>query len=128
MTYRQYSDVLLAVLYAARLCYVSLLLLLAALTSMQHVLARCCLISTSFDCFSPCTVLHCIGQMLLGVHMQVRQAFSERRKMVRNTLQSLYEPAEVAAALTAADIADNVRPQQLTLAQYAHLWHKLRAA
>ena len=56
---------------------------------------------------------------------QVRVAFAERRKMLRNTLQSRFTAVQIADALAAADIPLNARPQQLDLQQYLALWQHL---
>jgi len=65
--------------------------------------------------------LNCMG-------LQARLAFSERRKMLKNTLQSQFSVADVAEALTAAGISQDVRPQQLGLQQYVALWQHLPQA
>ncbi len=52
---------------------------------------------------------------------QIKKAFSQRRKVVRNSLRPLYEPAQVAAALRAAGLSEDARAQDLTLAQFGRL-------
>ncbi|GAB6043496.1 16S rRNA (adenine(1518)-N(6)/adenine(1519)-N(6))-dimethyltransferase RsmA [Endothiovibrio diazotrophicus] len=47
----------------------------------------------------------------------VRQAFSQRRKTLRNNLKGLLD----AAAIEAAGVDPSIRPEQLTLAQFAAL-------
>jgi 16S rRNA (adenine1518-N6/adenine1519-N6)-dimethyltransferase len=51
----------------------------------------------------------------------VRQAFSQRRKTLRNTLKTLLD----ADAIRAAGVDPGVRPEQVTLEQYAALADKL---
>lgn len=57
---------------------------------------------------------------------QVKKAFSQRRKVVRNALRPLFEPADVAAALAAAGLNQDARAQDLTLQQFADLAWRLR--
>lgn len=52
---------------------------------------------------------------------QVKKAFSQRRKVVRNSLRPLWEPADVAAALRAAGLNEDARAQDLTLAEFGAL-------
>ena len=52
---------------------------------------------------------------------QVKKAFSQRRKVVRNALRPMHEPGEVAAALQAAGLPTETRAQDLTLQQFATL-------
>jgi 16S rRNA A1518/A1519 N6-dimethyltransferase RsmA/KsgA/DIM1 with predicted DNA glycosylase/AP lyase activity len=56
---------------------------------------------------------------------QVRLAFAERRKMLRNTLQSRFSPNQLADAFAAAGVPLNARPQQLCLEDYVALWQNL---
>jgi 16S rRNA A1518/A1519 N6-dimethyltransferase RsmA/KsgA/DIM1 with predicted DNA glycosylase/AP lyase activity len=56
---------------------------------------------------------------------QVRLAFAERRKMLRNTLQSRFSADQLAAAFAAADVPLNARPQQLHLEEFVSLWQQL---
>lgn len=42
---------------------------------------------------------------------QVKKAFSQRRKVARNSLRPLYEPGEVAAALAAVGMSEDARAQ-----------------
>ena len=56
---------------------------------------------------------------------QVRLAFAERRKMLRNTLQSRFTAVQVTDALAAAGIPLSARPQQLRLQDYIALWQHL---
>jgi 16S rRNA A1518/A1519 N6-dimethyltransferase RsmA/KsgA/DIM1 with predicted DNA glycosylase/AP lyase activity len=51
----------------------------------------------------------------------VRKAFSQRRKVVRNALRPLYEPADVAAGLAAVGLSEDARAQDLTLEQFGAL-------
>jgi 16S rRNA (adenine1518-N6/adenine1519-N6)-dimethyltransferase len=51
----------------------------------------------------------------------VRQAFSQRRKTLRNTLKTLLD----ADAIRAAGVDPGVRPEQVTLEQYAALAEKM---
>ncbi|DBA85801.1 hypothetical protein WJX77_005407 [Trebouxia sp. C0004] len=55
----------------------------------------------------------------------VRQAFSTKRKMLRNSLQPLYDPSRIAHAMTAAEIPDKIRPQQLSFESYVALYKAL---
>ena len=65
--------------------------------------------------------------MCVHACMQVRLAFSERRKMLRNNLQGHFNPHNISEALVAAGLDPNVRPQQLTLAEYVALWQQLQS-
>jgi hypothetical protein len=56
---------------------------------------------------------------------QVKKAFSQRRKVVRNALRPIYEPADVLAALEAVGLNPNARAQDLTLDQFGQLAWKL---
>lgn len=56
---------------------------------------------------------------------QARLAFTERRKMLRNTLQSRYSVDDLAAAFSAAGVPKNARPQQLCLEEYVAIWQHL---
>lgn len=51
----------------------------------------------------------------------VRAAFSRRRKTLRNALRSAYPPDAVNAALAAADIDGQRRPETLSVAEFARL-------
>ena len=51
----------------------------------------------------------------------VRQAFSQRRKILRNTLAGLLTPA----AIQAAGVDPGVRPETLGLAEFAALSRQL---
>ena len=57
--------------------------------------------------------------------LQVHQAFSTKRKMLRNSLQPLYDPSHIAHAMTAAGITDTIRPQQLSFGSYVALYKAL---
>ena len=59
--------------------------------------------------------------------MQVRQAFSMKRKMLRNSLQPLYSLPQITQALTVAGLSAQVRPQQLSLHEYVKLYEALHA-
>ena len=56
---------------------------------------------------------------------QVRKGFSQRRKVVRNALRPMHEPAEVAAALAEGGLRVDARAQDLTLQQFADLAWRL---
>ena len=56
---------------------------------------------------------------------QVRQAFSMKRKMLRNCLQARYSVAQVEAAMSAARLDTQVRPQQLSFDDYVLLYRGL---
>ena len=49
----------------------------------------------------------------------VSQCFSRRRKMVRNNMAPLYAPDDVAAALDAAGIPRDARPQEMTAQNFS---------
>ncbi|KAK9830535.1 hypothetical protein WJX72_012320 [[Myrmecia] bisecta] len=55
----------------------------------------------------------------------VDQAFAERRKMLRNSLQSLYEGALVTATLQRIGLPDTARAQDLSVAQFVALFQNL---
>jgi 16S rRNA A1518/A1519 N6-dimethyltransferase RsmA/KsgA/DIM1 with predicted DNA glycosylase/AP lyase activity len=52
-------------------------------------------------------------------HSVVAKAFSERRKMMRNSMQPLFAPAQVEAALRALKLRPDARAQDLSVAQFA---------
>ncbi len=54
-------------------------------------------------------------------------AFSQRRKMLYNSLVPLYSTAEVTAALQETGLPENTRPQDLGLAQYVELYNTILA-
>jgi 16S rRNA (adenine1518-N6/adenine1519-N6)-dimethyltransferase len=54
-----------------------------------------------------------------------RTAMSQRRKMIRNTLSSLYPPERLLPALAVCNIAPTVRPEQISLSQYLALYKEL---
>ena len=56
---------------------------------------------------------------------QVRKGFSQRRKVVRNALRPMHEPAEVAAALAEGGLSVDARAQDLTLQQFVDLAWRL---
>ncbi len=62
---------------------------------------------------------------MAGFLLQVRQAFSTKRKMLRNSLQPLYDPSHIAGAMTAAEISDKIRSQQLSFESYVALYKAL---
>jgi 16S rRNA (adenine1518-N6/adenine1519-N6)-dimethyltransferase len=49
--------------------------------------------------------------------MVVKQAFSQRRKMLRNTLQPIISVAD----LTRLNIDASLRPEQITVAEYVKI-------
>lgn len=51
----------------------------------------------------------------------LRKAFSQRRKVMRNSLQPLYDPVQVSAALSALGLNPDARAQDLTLEDFVHL-------
>lgn len=53
--------------------------------------------------------------------MQVNKAFSERRKMLRNTLAPLYSREQAEAALGALGLRPDARAQDLSLEQFVAL-------
>ncbi len=54
----------------------------------------------------------------------IRTAFNQRRKTLRNSLESLVEPRELERILDSAGINRNVRPEDLSLEQFAKLAQK----
>jgi 16S rRNA (adenine1518-N6/adenine1519-N6)-dimethyltransferase len=58
----------------------------------------------------------------------VRSAFSQRRKKLINSLLSRgrWSKEQILTALAAASISPDVRPEQLTIAQFAQLAKQLR--
>ena len=89
---------------------------------------------------APCAglVWRCCTQLMLGLPslpthpqpgLQVKKAFSQRRKVARNSLRPLWEPADVAVALRAAGLNEDARAQDLTLAEFGALaWALQRQA
>lgn len=57
--------------------------------------------------------------------LQVRQAFSMKRKMLRNCLQASYSVPQIEAAMSAASLDAQLRPQQLSLNDYVLLYRGL---
>ncbi|WIA09306.1 hypothetical protein OEZ85_008713 [Tetradesmus obliquus] len=57
----------------------------------------------------------------------INKAFSERRKMMRNTLQPLYTPQQVEAALQKAGVRPDARAQDLNVEQFAAVYNNLQA-
>lgn len=57
----------------------------------------------------------------------VAAAFSQRRKMLYNSLAPLYTTAEVAAALKGMGLSENARAQDLNLGQYVQLYNTIAA-
>lgn len=57
----------------------------------------------------------------------INKAFSERRKMMRNTLQPLYTPQQVEAALQKAGVRPDARAQDLDVEQFAAVYNNLQA-
>lgn len=58
---------------------------------------------------------------------QIKKAFSQRRKVMRNALRPLWEPADVAAALSAVGLNEDARAQDLTLQEFGKLAWQLQA-
>lgn len=54
-----------------------------------------------------------------------RTAFQQRRKMLRTSLRSLYNPELVAEALIASGLNPQARPENLSLEDFIHLFEKL---
>ena len=63
----------------------------------------------------------------LWISIQVRQAFSMKRKMLRNCLQACYSVSQIDTAMSAARLDAQVRPQQLSLDDYILLYRGLSA-
>ena len=61
-----------------------------------------------------------------GFHALVAKAFSERRKMMRNSMQPLHSSVEVEAALTACGLRPDARAQDLSVEQFARLAWELQ--
>lgn len=57
--------------------------------------------------------------------LQVQQAFSMKRKMLRNCLQARYSVPQIEAAMSAASLDAQLRPQQLSLDDYVLLYRGL---
>lgn len=57
--------------------------------------------------------------------MQINQAFSQRRKMMRNALQPLYSSAASEAALVASKLRPDARAQDLSVQQFADVHWEL---
>lgn len=55
----------------------------------------------------------------------VRQGFQQRRKMLRKSLQGLYQAAEVEAALQEMGLPETARPEVLSLEQFLQLYKRL---
>ena len=60
--------------------------------------------------------------------VQMKKAFSQRRKTMRNSLQPLHSSAGVGAALGALGLNPNARAQDLTLADFVRFAWQLDAA
>lgn len=69
-----------------------------------------------------------VAEHPLNACLQVKKAFSERRKMLRNTLQPLYTTQQVEAALSAGGIRVDARAQDLSPPQFAALHQQLHEA
>lgn len=69
-----------------------------------------------------CRVRACV------LFLQVKKGFSERRKMLRNTLQPLYSTQQVEAALAAIGVRADARAQDLRPDQFAALYKQLQQA
>eukprot|EP00897_Mesotaenium_endlicherianum_P007850 jgi/Mesen1/7093/ME000369S06415 len=63
-----------------------------------------------------------------GFFSMVNAAFMGKRKMLRNSLTTLYPADQVARALAAADLAPTSRPDELSLEQFLLLFNTLSAA
>ena len=64
-----------------------------------------------------------------GFNALVAKAFSERRKMMRNSMQPLYSSADVGAALAAVGLREDARAQDLNVEQFVRLhWELVRRA
>lgn len=57
--------------------------------------------------------------------LMTRTAFSQRRKMLRTSLRSLYLTDQVSEALQAIGIDPQARPEQLSLVEFIQLYEKL---
>lgn len=60
--------------------------------------------------------------------LQVKKAFSQRRKVIRNSLRPMHDPADVTAALAVAGLNPETRAQDLTLAEFGALAWALHAS
>lgn len=58
---------------------------------------------------------------------QVKKAFSQRRKVLRNSLQPLHSAGQVGAALAALGLSADARAQDLTLDDFVRLAWELQA-
>jgi len=63
-----------------------------------------------------------------GFFKLIRTAFNQRRKTLRNSLQGLVEKASLEAYLLGQGIDKNVRPEEISLEQFAHLYNFLEPA
>ncbi|MDN3507145.1 MAG: 16S rRNA (adenine(1518)-N(6)/adenine(1519)-N(6))-dimethyltransferase RsmA [Simkaniaceae bacterium] len=57
-----------------------------------------------------------------GFFLMTRTAFNQRRKMLRSTLKKIYDPEILEMGLAAVNIAPTVRPQELSLEDFAKLY------
>lgn len=57
----------------------------------------------------------------------VNKAFSEKRKMIRNSLQPLYTPEQVSEALTSLELNPSARAQELSLQDFVRFYNKLQS-
>jgi 16S rRNA A1518/A1519 N6-dimethyltransferase RsmA/KsgA/DIM1 with predicted DNA glycosylase/AP lyase activity len=57
----------------------------------------------------------------------VNKAFSEKRKMMRNSLQPLFSPEQVAEALTELKLNPMARAQELSLGDFVRFYNRLQA-
>lgn len=67
----------------------------------------------------------CASMSSSSLTVQVNKAFSQKRKMMHNSLQPLYSQGEVAAALEAVGLAQTARPQELSLHDFSELYRFL---
>ncbi len=57
----------------------------------------------------------------------VNKAFSEKRKMIRNSLQPLYSPDQVAQVLTELQLSPMARAQELSLGDFVRFYNRMQA-
>lgn len=60
-----------------------------------------------------------------GFHQLVNKAFSERRKMMRNSMQPLFSAQQVEAALSSIKMRPEARAQELTVDKFVELYREL---
>ena len=86
------------------------------MTNVQSTVTATCGTSILFCVRVPYSIAptkQCLG------HVQVRQAFLSRRKMLRNSLQIDQTSEQIGAALSSAGLSPDARAQDLTTQDFA---------